>query len=532
MKRRLLRCLKAADTVKVRRVQQGGHTYVVAPLIVMTEGVRHAVNSTGPELVPADVIEASAADWSGIPVVFRHPEKDGELVSVTTPGVQDFVVGFAAAGRWEDARLRVEAWIDVDLITKREGGAAALATIERGDHLDVSAGSFVEIEAKEGEFGGRQYVGVQRSIVPDHIALLSVGEAGACNWADGCGAARSWARPTAGKQLRASGGADCKCKHAPTPEAHEQQRAGWLAALKRLGLGLRSSGKLGHNAIREALQAAVIDAERPRDDEFVWVLDVFDDRVVYVRGQETWQREYTMTAKGVVKLSEDRVEVRPETQFVPVAAAGQEASKMKDRIDKLITAKRFVEADREWLAKLTDAQLGSIEKAAGATEPDPAKPAEPATPATPAADPAKAAAPSTTAATPVATPAATPAAAPAAQAAAAKPLTEAEFLATLPPNYRAAVERSLKADKAHRDTLVAKLVAHKANKISKERLEAMTVEQLEELAALAGETVPAPDFSGRGGPAPAAQAEGGAPPPAPRMATQMAKKPAADTKAA
>ena len=81
------------------------------------------------------------------------------------------------------------------------------------------------------------------------------------------------------------------------------------------------------------------------------------------------------------------------------------------------------------------------------------------------------------------------------KAAEQKPLSEEEFMKAAPPDLKALIERTKAADAARKNDLIASLKTAQSV-YTEERLNAMPLEQLEEVAALAN--VPKPDFSGRG----------------------------------
>jgi hypothetical protein len=82
----------------------------------------------------------------------------------------------------------MEVWLDPVKMSKHsEASRQLLAKIKRGEQVEVSTGLFTGVEPSAGEFDGKQYEGIWRGVVPDHLALLPDGLVGACSIEDGCG---------------------------------------------------------------------------------------------------------------------------------------------------------------------------------------------------------------------------------------------------------------------------------------------------------------------------------------------------------
>ena len=168
----------------IREEMLGGKKHYVVPVVVMVAGV-HA-GSHGPLLHSADELGKFPASWDGIPVAIQHPvDNDGTPVSCNQPSVLDErVVGRVFNTRMDNDKLRAEAWIDPELISRI--APEALAHLKKGKPMDVSVGVFTEDDMIAGEWNGEHYIGISRNHRPDHLALLP-GATGACSWNDGCG---------------------------------------------------------------------------------------------------------------------------------------------------------------------------------------------------------------------------------------------------------------------------------------------------------------------------------------------------------
>ena len=82
--------------------------HLVAPLIMIKEGVVNDV------LYTADELNTFAQAWNGVPVTVMHPaDETGKPISANSPEViEQCTVGRIFNARFEDGKLKAEAWID------------------------------------------------------------------------------------------------------------------------------------------------------------------------------------------------------------------------------------------------------------------------------------------------------------------------------------------------------------------------------------------------------------------------------------
>lgn len=168
-----------------RREQLDGREYLVVPAVAIRAGVLNGYYA------PAEEIAAYVDAWNGRPFTLRHPEDGTGYISANSPTVlQKSGLGFLFNSRMDGDRLHCELWVDVAKAQALGGDAlAVLQRFEAGEPTEVSTGYFCDIEETAGVLDGKPYAGIQRNIRPDHIAALP-GEVGACSWRDGCGAPR------------------------------------------------------------------------------------------------------------------------------------------------------------------------------------------------------------------------------------------------------------------------------------------------------------------------------------------------------
>jgi len=166
------------------------------PVVAAVQGVRQPANSAGPELVLAAQLARNIEGARAMPVVFQHPRVDGEYVSIDHPGPFDAQTG-VRIGIVRDARMDGERMV-VDVVTwaskLRQAGPEAERlgdAILAGETVEVSLGYFTQVVPVSGIYKGDPYVGVHTEIRYDHLALLPLGQRGACSAEAGCGGPRS-----------------------------------------------------------------------------------------------------------------------------------------------------------------------------------------------------------------------------------------------------------------------------------------------------------------------------------------------------
>ena len=103
--------------------------------------------------------EESWRTFEGAPVTIDHPPA-GELVTPET--WRELAVGYVTNVRPDGQRIAADLVIE---------DAAAIAAIERGELLEVSAGYRADLDPAPGNVDGQAYDVVQRTIRGNHVAL-------------------------------------------------------------------------------------------------------------------------------------------------------------------------------------------------------------------------------------------------------------------------------------------------------------------------------------------------------------------------
>lgn len=187
----------------IRAETLDGRDYLVAPVILITEGVHNNL------YYPAAELKKFPKAWNGSPLPLQHPTVNGSPISANSPDIlrdmsigQVFNVNFEAASGDAPARLKGEAWMDKARIQAladagNEEAKALQEKLNANEPIEISTGLFAEDEMTPGEFNGNSYEAIARNHRPDHLAILATG-VGACSVADGCGLPRVNAESGAG----------------------------------------------------------------------------------------------------------------------------------------------------------------------------------------------------------------------------------------------------------------------------------------------------------------------------------------------
>ena len=448
MSRQLTTLTFNVTNVAIRHETLHGREYVVAPMVMLTEGVHSG--SGGPLLYKGEDIKRAVPAWNMKPIVVYHPQINGQGASACDPTVLETQqVGIIMNTRW-DGKLRAEAWVEKGRADKVD--SRVLAALEENKVMEVSTGLFTENVDESGEWGDEHYDAIATNHQPDHLALLP-DQIGACSVADGAGLL----------QLN------------ETAKAAGVDVSGLLA--RQMDTLRRMVGNaMSHNNIYSALLRALRERLQLPAGQSVWVADVYDSFVVYeVDGDgktALYSLDYTTNDTGVTLSTSDPVEVvriteyrTPQGEFVGNEARTidkEPAMNKKEVVDGLIANKQthWGEDDRKTLMGLSEDVLGKLAPVTNSEEggtvpvlvPEPPAEPEPTTNTQPA-----------------------------------KVQTAGEYIAGAPKEIRELLTNSLIAHEAQKAELVKVIVANKRNKFTPEFLATKDLQELQGLAALARE---------------------------------------------
>jgi hypothetical protein len=181
---RLQFSINQIDASKVTSRTRDGREYLIAPVVMLCEGVLNG------ELLTAEEFEHHAGAWNGRPIVLGHPLVDGLPVSANDPDLlAQFSIGHVFDAMPGEGKLRAQAWVDVDKAAQTPEGREVVQRLRTGQGIEVSTAYWRDLEEEPGELAGAEYVGIARNLKPDHLAFL-LHDVGACSIDDGCGCPR------------------------------------------------------------------------------------------------------------------------------------------------------------------------------------------------------------------------------------------------------------------------------------------------------------------------------------------------------
>lgn len=300
---------------KTRKESLYGREHLVAPVTLIVPGVLNG--SLGPLYYPPEEIEKSVDAWNRVPMLVHHPTLNNKPVSARRPDVLSKQFIGEVFNAKADGKLTGEAWFDVEKTNRTD--PSIIASLKRGENIEVSTGLLTTNEpAPEGStFAGKPYTHIARNYRPDHLAVLP-DQVGACSVDDGCGI-------------------------------------------------LANASELSHDDLRSLLQTKLVEklGTTTTDDDF-WVVEVFDDHVIYRREDKLFQLGYAKNDKELILSEEQPVEVKRVTTFEPVNnGKGGSTMNRKEAIDKLVANDCcWEETDRETLNGLSDEQFVSVQSQA------------------------------------------------------------------------------------------------------------------------------------------------------------------------
>ena len=500
MNRVMLSIQATPDTNSIRVAQLMDVEHTVIPVVALVEGVLWPANAPSPELALAEEFGRFPDGWNGRPVMLDHPRANGLAVSASSPDILEHsAVGQLFNTVLDGTKLKSEIWINSERLAalNDDDRAQVQRLIDGEEVVEVSTGLFMMLQEEPGVHEGKDYDAIWRNIVPDHLAILPEGIIGACSVEDGCGSPRlnadgsspaPWQPVMRAAMLNTSADAGCACKSLPDNEEQGvfQRVLGLFGGI--LNFTQRSNASLSDVNVRDALNVAVMSTE---SDDWIYILAVFQDvndsgnsgTVVYELGGNVYERSYSIpSGTGVVSLSNDKVAVRPVTQFVPVEivansdnddAGGsleENAMNKAELVKSLVgnEATRFNAEDTPWLESLTELHLEKLLPAEAVVDNS--------------GDDAKV----------VPAPVVEGTVAPAPDAPAAVVPTEnaqsvEEFIKSAPAEIAEVLGEGIRMQAARKARLVNGLVANKRCKFTSDDLNGKSVGELENLAALAND---------------------------------------------
>lgn len=176
-------------TTKVRYETHNGRRYMIAPLTLIVRGVLSG--SQGPLMYRLEDIAANHQAWDGKPLVSFHPidPLNNAHLSANDEGVlsRQGIGVFRRPQITRDGKLKGEAWFDEE--RTRRVNKEIYNSLKAGRQLECSSGLYTtNVPAPLGSnHNGVPFTHYATNHIPDHVAILTDGQIGACSLQAGCG---------------------------------------------------------------------------------------------------------------------------------------------------------------------------------------------------------------------------------------------------------------------------------------------------------------------------------------------------------
>lgn len=347
-------------TITVKKHQ--GEKHLIVPVVMMVEGV-HA-GSHGPLYHPAEELGKIPESWNGIPVVVYHPEDErGFYVSANSPElVDERVIGRVYNTRFEDGKLKAEAWINENRAA--QVAPEILKLLREGKAVDVSVGVFTDDDMIPGEWKNEKYIGVARNHRPDHLAILP-NERGACSLEDGCGL---------GVNENEKDGGDKSVVNVYKLVYNGTESTAWSGVtLKDFGVDGRWEDLPRDERAKIAAHFLIgdADAETFEDLKFPVVnprTGKLNERALraVIGGRGAQVKDVSpevrkQARKKAYELLNDEFDLELEVPDIEnLTTRGGSKMGCPDKVKLLVQSKKFTEEDVEWLKNLEDGQLDKL----------------------------------------------------------------------------------------------------------------------------------------------------------------------------
>lgn len=145
-----------------------GTKRLVIPDVVCMKEIVQDYEGEGKIYKPSAEVEATLQFFENLPITDGHPESG----LISTPAE---IMGTCTNPRFVDGGI----FCDLEVIN-----AGLIERIESGDLRQVSPGFQSDVLMDGGTFGETPYDGIQKGILPDHLAIVKEGR---CSLDDGCG---------------------------------------------------------------------------------------------------------------------------------------------------------------------------------------------------------------------------------------------------------------------------------------------------------------------------------------------------------
>lgn len=344
-----IQCRTVVNREAVRRETHNGIEHIIISSATLPDNI--VMNNI---LYPAEEIAANFFTLERTLAPVEHPQdSEGNFIPASDPfAINHFYAGaFNQNVRREDGRVLLDKVINVQEASKTDRGKRLLDRINELENnetprpIHTSVGVYIELEElKEPQTNdaGVSYGAVARGLVFDHDAILL----------DSVGAAQP--HQGVGMAVNRKG------------EKLDVQRI--LLNQDIVTVPATDVGDLSHEALRDKL----FEALNTPPLSATWIDEVFDNRVVYMMGEQFFSVPYEV-GNGVVTISGIPVPVDREVRFVPKTNSKRRGDKMRELLlAKLKEAGIQVNADisdDDLMARYNEMLTASESDEGGETDP-------------------------------------------------------------------------------------------------------------------------------------------------------------------
>lgn len=298
-KRVLIQCQTLVDRTAVSRKSIDGIEHVVVSSRTLPDDI---VMNGG--LYPASEIAKSFTSLERTLAPVEHPtDSTGSFISAFDPmAIHNFYAGaFNENVRQEDGRVSIDKVINVQEARKTDRGKRLLDRIDELENnsdprpIHTSTGIFLEVEETDGpqtNANGQEYTWIARNMVFDHDAILLDSVAAA--------------QPHQGVGMAVNGDGE---------ELEVQQALVTIDA--------DPDEDMSHSEIRDALDNAI--RQPPLNGD--WIVDVFEDTVVFMSGELYFSAPYVLAGR-VAKIVGIPLPVERDVTYIP--KTNQKGDAMKE----------------------------------------------------------------------------------------------------------------------------------------------------------------------------------------------------------
>lgn len=453
---------KSKTKPQARKDRMEDRDWTVVPMVMLVEGVHNG--SAGALYYPADELEKTPQSWNQKPVVVYHPQND----TACTPEIlTNRKIGVIMNTRWEEGKLKAEAWLDIERAKKIDN--RVVEAVESGQTLELSTGLFTDTEGPSGTWNEETYDAVAKNYRPDHLAVLPDME-GACSVKDGAGFLRL---NSATKQENTISDAWAET---------------YFPILQAAGIDTEklTANELSHSDIWRQLTAQIQKKQSKADDALpkVWYYlnETYPDYCVYeddkghLYKQEYETKDDVVTLKGMPTEVVRVVSYKVKNENVVNNKESKTMDKKTELIQKLIgnANSGWTEADKPVLDSMTESMLEALiakapqNKTMSEEDWNKAQDEKVKNEKKPETVPAKTESPKVEN-----------------EKEETKPLTAEEYIANAPADIQEVLKEAISTRNAEKDKLIGVILANKQCTFTKEFLATKGMPELRGLAKLA-----------------------------------------------